>query len=70
MNRLVRKVLKEVILCLFITKPNRIKREGSRRKGRGTTVSYQVLRRDRLFRCHEKMTNKKERRETENIVET
>ena len=69
MNHLIRKVLKEVILCLFITKPNRIKREGSKRKGRGTTVPYQVLRRDRLFRLHEKMTTKKERRETENIAE-
>ena len=61
MNRPVREVLKEVIYCLFITEPYRIEMRGSKR-GRITTSCW-VLKRNRLFKCHEKKTKPREREE-------
>jgi len=44
-------------------------REGSKRKRGRTITSYQVLRRDKLFRCHEKETKQeREREKTKNTV--
>ena len=65
MNHLVREVLVEVISGLLITEPHRIRKRGRRRRRR-TTSSDQVLKGNRLFKCHEKETKprKIEKRET------
>ena len=68
MNCLVREVLKEVIFGLLIMEPHSIKNRGRRR--RRTMMPYQVLRGNRLFRCHKKETKWRERereRERRNI---
>ena len=65
MNHLVREVLVEVISGLLIMEPHRIRKRGRRRRRR-TTSSDQVLKGNRLFKCHEKETKprKIEKRET------
>ena len=60
MNLSVMKFLNEILLGIRITKPDSIRRRRRRRRRR-TTASDLILGRNRLFRCHKKVTKSREK---------
>ena len=72
MNHPVREVLKEDISCLLIMELNRIRREGSKRKGRGTRLIGFLKGINFLGAMRRRLNEReraRERRKTENTAE-